>query len=415
MSRCLLKLMRLSGHCRALCRQHPSTVVRRLDTPMLAVTSRLSVRNLSVADRPKHGLSVDTPPESEAEMSVDDFEELATSEENRKKIHLILLEYVNSRDTVGRVPSKLTVKEMTELLALRSTMARSRYFNYLFKTEMSVLAAKRLKERRRLEREAAKEEKRKRALEDGSINHIQYGPENTIFLFIRDPTMSRFYNYRQMYAAMFGQTLVYDLDYESEMTKREIVNAAEQLQEAYAANRTHPDPFNLVFCNVGEGGQYKRRLLGALPHLEQPNCLITTTEKSYLDLYPRERLVYLTPDAKQTLSYDHDAIYIIGALVDKSTQKPLSLAKAKRDGIRVAKLPLENYLQWGKSASKTLTLNSLINILLEMKTTGDWKKAFNFVPRRKLKSEQELQAEAELAAKKEAQKKRVLRRLPPDW
>uniref|UniRef100_A0A0K8RMM0 Putative secreted protein n=1 Tax=Ixodes ricinus TaxID=34613 RepID=A0A0K8RMM0_IXORI len=143
MSRYLQKLMRLSGHCRALCRQHPSTVVRRLDTPMLAVTSRLSVRNLSVADRPKHGLSVDTPPESEAEMSVDDFEELATSEENRKKIHLILLEYVNSRDTVGRVPSKLTVKEMTELLALRSTMARSRYFNYLFKTEMSVLAAKR--------------------------------------------------------------------------------------------------------------------------------------------------------------------------------------------------------------------------------------------------------------------------------
>ncbi|KAM7300580.1 mitochondrial ribonuclease P protein 1 homolog [Ixodes scapularis] len=415
MSRYLQKLMRLSGHCRALFRQHPSTVVQKLDTPMLAVSSRLSVRNLNIADRPKHGPSVDTSPGSEVEMSVDDFEELATSEENRKKIHLILLEYVNSRDTVGRVPSKLTVKEMTELLALRSTMARSRYFNYLFKTEMAELAAKRLRERRRLEREAAKEEKRKRALEDGTINHIQYGPENTIFLFIRDPSMSRFYNYRQMYSAMFGQTLVYDLDYESEMTKREIVNAADQLQEAYAANRTHPDPFNLVFCNVEEGGQYKRRLLGALPHLEQPNCLITTTEKSYLDLYPRERLVYLTPDAKQTLSYDHDAIYIVGALVDKSTQKPLSLAKAKRDGIRVAKLPLENYLQWGKSSSKTLTLNALMNILLEMKTTGDWTKAFNFVPRRKLKSEQELQAEAELAAKKEAQKKRVLRRLPPDW
>lgn len=369
---------------------------------------------MSVADHPKQVASANGPPESDVEMSVDDFRELATSEENRKKIHLILLEYVNNRDTVGRVPSRLSVKDMTELMELRSLLARSRYFNYLFKTEKAELANKRMKERRRLEREAAKEERRRRALEDGSVNHIQYGIENTIFLFIRDTSMARFYNYRQMYAAMFGQTLIYDLDYEQEMTKREVVNAADQLQEVYGANRTHPDPFNLVFCNVREGSVYKKKLLGSLPHLEQPNCLITTTEKNYLELYPRERLVYLTPDAKQTLTYDHEAIYIIGAIVDKGSQKPLSLAKAKREGIKMAKLPLENYLQWGQSASKTLTLNSLINILLEMKTTGDWRKAFSFVPRRKLKSEHELQAEAELAKKREEQKQRVLRRLYPD-
>ncbi|CAN8001725.1 unnamed protein product [Ixodes hexagonus] len=345
MSRFLQKLVRLSGECRVLY-QHPSSFLQRLDNVKSTVSSRPAVRNFSIADRPKHGISANPPAESDVvEMSVDDFKELATSEEDRKKIHLILLEYVNCRDTVGRVPSKLTIKDMTELLGLRSQIARTRYFNYLFKTEMAQLANKRMKERRRLEREAAKEEERKRALEDGSINHIRYGIENTIFLFIRDPNMARFYNYRQMYAAMFGQTLVYDLGYESEMTKREVVNAADQLQEAYGANRVHPDPFNLVFCNVREGSEYKKKLLGSLPHLEQPNCLITTTEKSYLDLYPRERLVYLTPDAKQTLSYDHDAVYIIGAIVDKSDQKPLSLAKAKREGIKIAKLPLENYLQ----------------------------------------------------------------------
>lgn len=39
---------------------------------------------------------------------------------------------------------------------------------------------------------------------------------------------------------------------------------------------------------------------------------------SYLDLFPKEQLVYLTPHCREELrTYDHDAIYIIGGIVDK--------------------------------------------------------------------------------------------------
>lgn len=56
-------------------------------------------------------------------------------------------------------------------------------------------------------------------------------------------------------------------------------------------------------------------------------------------------MVYLTPDAEETLTYDPDDIYIIGSIVDKRTQPPLSLAKAKREGLRMAKFPLDRYVK----------------------------------------------------------------------
>lgn len=65
-------------------------------------------------------------------------------------------------------------------------------------------------------------------------------------------------------------------------------------------------------------------------------------------------------------------------------QEPLSLAKAKREGLRMAKLPLDRYLQWGGGSGKSLTLNQMISILLDIKTSGDWDFALRHVPRRKV-------------------------------
>lgn len=50
----------------------------------------------------------------------------------------------------------------------------------------------------------------------------------------------------------------------------------------------------------------------------------------------------------------------------------------------MAKLPLDKYLQWGSGSGKSLTLNQVASILLDIKQTGDWKYALRHVPRRKL-------------------------------
>lgn len=53
----------------------------------------------------------------------------------------------------------------------------------------------------------------------------------------------------------------------------------------------------------------------------------------------------------------------------------------------MARLPLDRHLQWGSGSGKSLTLNQMVNILLDMKTHGDWNKALRFVPRRKVVDE----------------------------
>lgn len=50
-------------------------------------------------------------------------------------------------------------------------------------------------------------------------------------------------------------------------------------------------------------------------------------------------------------------------MVDKMKVEPLSLAKAKRDKIRVARLPLDLYLDW-KQGTKNLTINQVCIICL---------------------------------------------------
>jgi hypothetical protein len=55
--------------------------------------------------------------------------------------------------------------------------------------------------------------------------------------------------------------------------------------------------------------------------------------------------VYLTPHTHQDLDeINEDNVYIVGAFVDKSWQKPVSLARAKEQGLRTAKFPLDKYL-----------------------------------------------------------------------
>lgn len=50
----------------------------------------------------------------------------------------------------------------------------------------------------------------------------------------------------------------------------------------------------------------------------------------------------------------------------------------------MARLPLDRYLQWGAGSGKSLTLNQMVNILLDLKSTNDWTQALKHVPRRKV-------------------------------
>ena len=149
--------------------------------------------------------------------------------------------------------------------------------------------------------------------------------------------------YRLAHAMQFGQPLIVDMDYEQYMRHQDSQNLVSQLLICYSRNREALDPFHLIFTSLHSDSKALRMLHHA--RLTGQNFMGTMTDRSYLDLFPRERLVYLSPHASEWLpEVNCDDVYIIGGIVDKSYPKPLSLARAKEQGIRTYKFPLDKYL-----------------------------------------------------------------------
>lgn len=57
-----------------------------------------------------------------------------------------------------------------------------------------------------------------------------------------------------------------------------------------------------------------------IPTMYEKEFPMNIHENSYLDLFPKQKLVYLTPHCREEMdTFDHDAVYIVGAIVDKVT------------------------------------------------------------------------------------------------
>lgn len=181
----------------------------------------------------------------------------------------------------------------------------------------------------------------------------------------------------------FGCNLVIDCSYDDYMNDKEMRNTAKQLMLCFALNRSHEEPFNIHHCNANYGKTTMKQLEKHLVQIHQPEFPFNVTDRSYTELFPKERLVYLTPHCKNDLTeFNPDDVYIIGAMVDKSSQEAVSLGKAKKLGLRMARLPLDRYFQF--KSGKSLTLDQMVAIMLELKTSNNFEKAFQHVPRRKI-------------------------------
>jgi ribonuclease P protein 1 len=301
------------------------------------------------------------------------------------KLKVLVLEVDVLRQEGKLVPEESFLKDnhWKELLKLPSYTSRRRYLEFLFKIEKKK-ENKMIKKQKKKEERGEKPEKKKEETFEEFVSQYDLA-HNSIFLRFYETTINQFYNNRLIQAMQFGQKLVVDCGYDNSMTDRENKNCAKQLTFLFSENRSHDDPFDLHYCNINPNSILMQSLHKHIGTVNEPWFPLHLHESSYLDKFPKEQLVYLTPHCREEmLEYDHDAIYIIGAIVDKVNTEPLSLAKAKREKIRMAKLPLDRYLHWGSGSGKSLTINQVISILLDVKTTGDWKYALRHVPRRKV-------------------------------
>ncbi|XP_042316593.1 tRNA methyltransferase 10 homolog C [Sceloporus undulatus] len=270
------------------------------------------------------------------------------------------------------VPENISEEQLKILMDSPTKSSKKKYLQFLAKKENMKKAAKEKKKQKAAKTEISPE----------AQDYVAGELKNTFLLKFWSRSEDAIYNWRAAQAMIFGQPLVFDMDYENCMSRREMENAVKQLMESEGINRRGKDPFHLHYCNLKTGGLYHKELIRRYGDAWD-NLFVTVTEKAYNEIFPRDQIVYLTADSPNIMKkFEHDKIYIIGSLVDKSIQTGVSLARAKRLNLATARLPLDKYLQWEEGA-KNLTLNQMMSILLTLKDTGDWKDALQFVPRRK--------------------------------
>lgn len=137
---------------------------------------------------------------------------------------------------------------------------------------------------------------------------------------------------------LHGQPFVIDLDYDC--NDREERSTRSQLEDCYGLNTDHPEGFQLHFTSVNKHKQlYLQYKAGMLD-----SSLCYYHEKPFWELFPRERLVYLCPDAPMLKYCDGNDIYVMGGLVDIDISvKRSSFAKAKQLGIRTGSFPISEF------------------------------------------------------------------------
>lgn len=141
---------------------------------------------------------------------------------------------------------------------------------------------------------------------------------------------------------MFGPHMIVDMSLLPLLRPSEWCATGRHIRKLHHKNRLCRFPFHFIFA----GCDREHVSWADINNRYFPNGidshLFTVTELDYLDIFPREQLVYLSPDAPLTLTeYDPEKVYIVAALADELPRPRLTLRRATADGIETRRLPVE--------------------------------------------------------------------------
>ncbi|KAM7536345.1 hypothetical protein Aperf_G00000085227 [Anoplocephala perfoliata] len=312
--------------------------------------------------------------------------------EDADRLEYIKAEHSKLVSRGKKAPLNLKPSEYLDLLCCPSLSARDRYYSFRYKVSM-MKESKKLKQAAKAAHEAASEPTQKnqilRMIRDGPIKEHR---DDWVVAELRTAEDS-------------AQTIVFDCSHEEEMRISDQKNLARQLAMAFAHNRTlRPFPFHFMFTSMVPGtNQYKffEDAFGVnytgSKYASLEECPFTVKSGHFSEVIKDRRLIYLSPNAPRAFEngeFDHDAVYVVGGIVDKAIRRPVTHAKARRAGWECMRLPLERYVNW-RSGSKTLTLVAIHAILATAKATnGDWKAALEQnIPSRCLRDHDSVQRE----------------------
>lgn len=176
-------------------------------------------------------------------------------------------------------------------------------------------------------------------------------------------------------SAMDGQNLILDFSFSNDRMKSEQNSIVSQTQRIIFHNIESDQPFNIWFTGLSKESKIYERLVSI--NLFSPRNFINQTEQHYSELFPKDRLIYLSPDAEETIDkFDSKAIYIIGCIVDRYDDQPLSLNSAKQHNIRSVRLPLEKHILLSGLATDLSFLNVFQMLNYMQFSFANWENAF---------------------------------------
>lgn len=178
-----------------------------------------------------------------------------------------------------------------------------------------------------------------------------------------------------------GVRVVVDCAFDDLMKEGEVTSLSQQIVRCYSENRKAPKKVQLAVTSFDK--RLRERFEGPLHGHYRQWSDAEFTEAPY-EIKDSADVVYLSADSDNVIdTLEPGKSYVIGGIVDKNRHKNLCNNKAKEQGIRTGRLPIDQYVQ--VSGRKVLTVNHVFEILLQWLETRDWKTAFEAVlPQRKL-------------------------------
>lgn len=230
------------------------------------------------------------------------------------KLLLVKLDIMAKRGV--DLPKKIRLDHWQEIINMPSLSQRIKFIKFLRLTEEQKEAHKLAKMNNQLLYQQFLERKKmKPKVVFTTSSPPEYGlGRTTIFHRLRDSTIDNLYNYKLLQSYMYGPDIIFDCDYDRFMTRREIGSAGNQIGNAWRLNRENLNPFNIIYCNLSRGSKIYAKLKQVYPNLGvDPAYPFNTTPQNFMELYPKDKLVYLTPHAVNTIEhYDPNKVYIIG-------------------------------------------------------------------------------------------------------
>lgn len=199
---------------------------------------------------------------------------------------------------------------------------------------------------------------------------ITYFDAHGIFKFVALKLSRHLFGaFRMACARQYGVKVLVDCSFEDTMTVFEQTKVVTGMRKTFVHNRLARHPLHLQLCGLKPDSYIMDLFKEALPSIDKSH--ISQYSQCYSDLYPRERLVVLTPDSPNTIEYDNRDIYVVSGIVDFARADPISFDKATQLGVRTAKLPM-HLIQLAPGRSIEMPFFNVVNCIRARSTHNDW-------------------------------------------